>query len=122
MMLTAAQTMRFSRALLAAFLASWSGIGCAHSAKSVSFKFVQPATAAVAAPAAAQNDSDRWVERCRRNNGDSDRETHCEVRAARFPARGSLRGDAGQNGGVTVRAWDGRDGLVRDRDAHRRGW
>ncbi|HYR07620.1 MAG TPA: hypothetical protein VEQ60_07620 [Longimicrobium sp.] len=71
--------------------------------------------AAVAAPAAAQNDSDRWVENCRRNNRGNDREVHCEVRETRVPARGSLRVDAGQNGGVAVRAWDGRDVLVRAR-------
>ncbi|MBW3570366.1 MAG: hypothetical protein KY467_04605 [Gemmatimonadetes bacterium] len=77
--------------------------------------FFSIALAAAAAPAAAQNDSDRWVENCRRNNnyGGSDREVHCEVRETRLPARGSLRVDAGQNGGVSVRAWDGRDVLVR---------
>lgn len=71
------------------------------------------ALAAVAAPAAAQ-DSD-WAERCERNNRGNNREVHCEVRESRIPARGSLRVDAGENGGVTVRAWDGRDVLVRAR-------
>lgn len=77
--------------------------------------FFSLALAAVAAPAVAQNDSDGWAERCRRSNSGSGRETHCEVRESRIPARGSLRVDAGQNGGVTVRAWDGRDVLVRAR-------
>lgn len=73
------------------------------------------ALAGAAAPAAAQDDSDRWIENCRRSNRNSDRDTHCEVRESRIPARGSLRVDAGQNGGVAVRAWDGRDVLVRAR-------
>lgn len=73
------------------------------------------ALAAVAAPCTAQESSDDWAARCRRNNHGNDREVHCEVRESRIPARGSLRVDAGQNGGVTVRAWDGRDVLVRAR-------
>jgi hypothetical protein len=71
--------------------------------------------AAVAVPAAAQDSSEDWAERCRRNNRGSDREVHCEVRESRIPARGTLRVDAGQNGGATVRSWDGRDVLVRAR-------
>jgi hypothetical protein len=77
--------------------------------------FYSLAVAAIAAPAAAQNDSNQWVENCRRNNRGSDREVHCEVRESRIPARGSLRVDAGPNGGVSVRAWGGRDVLVRAR-------
>ncbi|HEX6368354.1 MAG TPA: hypothetical protein VF006_05445 [Longimicrobium sp.] len=77
--------------------------------------FFSLAFAAVAAPAVAQNDSERWVQNCRRNHGGNDRQVHCEVRESRLPARGSLRVDAGQNGGVSVRAWDGRDVLVRAR-------
>lgn len=73
------------------------------------------AAAALAAPAFAQNDSGRWVENCRRYNGGDDRQVHCEVRESRIPARGALRVNAGQNGGVAVRAWDGRDVLVRAR-------
>lgn len=72
------------------------------------------AVAAVAAPAVAQ-DSDDWAERCRRSNRGNDRQVHCEVRESRIPARGSLRVNASPNGGVTVRAWDGRDVLVRAR-------
>jgi len=73
------------------------------------------ALAAVAAPAAAQNSSDDWAERCRRNNRGNDREVHCEVRESRIPARGTLRVDGSPNGGATVRAWDGRDVVVRAR-------
>jgi hypothetical protein len=79
------------------------------------FFFVSLALAAAAAPAAAQDDSEGWAERCRRSNRGNDRETHCEVRETRIPARGSLRVDAGPNGGVSVRAWEGRDVLVRAR-------
>lgn len=83
--------------------------------------FLSLALAAVAAPAAAQNDNDRWVENCRRNNRGNDRRVHCEVRETRIPARGSLRVDAGQNGAVSVRAWDGSDVLVRAKiQAHAR--
>ncbi len=73
------------------------------------------ALAAVAAPAAAQDSSDNWAERCRRQNYDNDREVYCEERESRIPARGTLRVNAGQNGGVTVRAWDGSDVQVRAR-------
>lgn len=79
------------------------------------FFFLSLALAASAAPAAAQDDSGRWLESCRRNHHGNDREVHCEVRESRLPARGSLRVDAGQNGGVSVRAWDGRDVVVRAR-------
>jgi hypothetical protein len=79
------------------------------------------ALAAVAAPCAAQDRADDWVERCRSGNHGPNREVHCEVRESRIPARGTLRVDAGQNGGVTVRAWDGRDVLVRARvESHAR--
>jgi hypothetical protein len=74
------------------------------------------ALGAIVAPAAAQDSSQDWAERCRRNQwGNDNRQVHCEVRETRIPARGSLRVDAGQNGGVTVRAWDGRDVVVRAR-------
>ena len=35
------EAMQFSKALLLTFIASWFAIGCAHSTKSVSFKFVE---------------------------------------------------------------------------------
>lgn len=85
----------------------------------ISRLFVLLALAAVAAPAAAQDSSEDWAERCRRNNwggnNGENRQVHCEVRESRIPARGTLRVDAGQNGGVTVRAYEGRDVLVRAR-------
>lgn len=73
------------------------------------------ALSALASPAAAQSSSDEWLENCRRNNRGSDRQVHCEVRESRIPARGTLRVDAGQNGGVSVRAWDGSDVRVQAR-------
>lgn len=74
--------------------------------------------ALLAVPALAQRDSEEWLEQCRRNrshNGRTERVNHCEVRESRIPARGSLTVDAGRNGGVSVRAWDGSDVLVRAR-------
>jgi hypothetical protein len=69
----------------------------------------------LATPALAQRTSEDWVEQCRRNNRQNDRAVHCEVRETRIAARGALNVDAGQNGGVSVRAWDGSDVLVRAR-------
>jgi DUF4097 and DUF4098 domain-containing protein YvlB len=66
----------------------------------------------LALPAAAQEPSG-WVERCQRWNRDDDREVVCEERETRLGARESLTVDGRQNGGVTVRAWEGRDILVR---------
>ncbi|HEX8695790.1 MAG TPA: DUF4097 family beta strand repeat-containing protein [Longimicrobium sp.] len=65
-----------------------------------------------ALPAHAQDDSD-FVSRCYRNNRDNDREVFCEERETRLGARDELRVDGRQNGGVSIRAWDGRDILVR---------
>lgn len=67
-----------------------------------------------ALPAPAQEDED-WVARCYRNNRDNDREVFCEERETRLGSRDQLRVDGRQNGGVAVRAWDGRDILVRAR-------
>jgi hypothetical protein len=66
----------------------------------------------LALPAAAQEPSD-WAERCRSWNHDDNREVVCEERETRLGARESLSVDGRQNGGVSVRAWDGRDVLVR---------
>jgi hypothetical protein len=66
----------------------------------------------LALPAAAQEPSN-WAERCRSWNRDENRETVCEERETRLGARESLTVDGRQNGGVSVRAWDGRDVLVR---------
>jgi hypothetical protein len=63
--------------------------------------------------AAAQRSNEEWLENCRRSN--RNRATFCEVRESRIPARGSLRVDGEQNGGVTVRPHEGRDIIVRAR-------
>jgi hypothetical protein len=75
------------------------------------------AAVTLAQPAAAQRSSDDWVENCRSNwRGSNDnRAVYCEVRETRIPARGSLRVDGAQNGGVTVRSHEGRDIVVRAR-------
>ena len=68
-------------------------------------------------PALAQDDDDGdWVARCERwNNRGSDRETFCEQRETRIAAPSLLSVDGRENGGVSVKAWDGRDVLVRQR-------
>jgi hypothetical protein len=75
------------------------------------------AAATLAQPAAAQPSAERWSEGCQRSNWNSGdgRVTFCEVRESRIPARGSLRVDGAQNGGVSVRAHEGRDVIVRAR-------
>jgi hypothetical protein len=75
------------------------------------------AVAAMSQTAAAQDDSssDDWVSRCRRSYGDSNRSVHCEVRETRISARGTLRVNGEENGGVTVRSHQGRDIIVRAR-------
>jgi putative adhesin len=55
----------------------------------------------------AQADPDEWLERCRRDDWDSDRVKHCEVRETSMrPTRQALVVDPGQNGGVSIRGWD----------------
>jgi DUF4097 and DUF4098 domain-containing protein YvlB len=74
------------------------------------------AAASLAQTAAAQRSGEEWVENCRRNNRhNGNHVTHCEVRESRIPARGSLRVDGEQNGGVSVRAHEGRDIVVQAR-------
>ena len=73
------------------------------------------AVVAVAQTAAAQDTSDDWVSRCRRSYGDSNRAVHCEVRETRLSARGTLRVDGEETGGVTVRAHQGSGIIVRAR-------
>ena len=80
-----------------------------------------PLAAAIALlprPAAAQDDGDDgadWVARCQRWNGNGDRESFCEQRETRIAAPSLLEVDGRENGGVSVKAWDGRDVLVRQR-------
>jgi len=71
-------------------------------------------------PATAQDGDDdggaHWVERCQRWNGNGpDRENFCEQRETRIAAPSLLSVDGRENGGVSVKAWDGRDVLVRQR-------
>jgi hypothetical protein len=69
-------------------------------------------------PATAQDDDDNatdWVSRCQRWNRGNDRATFCEQRETRIAAPGMLTVDGRENGGVSVRAWDGADVLVRQR-------
>lgn len=73
------------------------------------------AAGALAQAAAAQRSGQEWVESCRTNRWNGNRETHCELRETRIPARGSLRVDGAQNGGVTVRTHAGRDVVVQAR-------
>ncbi|HJU43502.1 MAG TPA: DUF4097 family beta strand repeat-containing protein [Vicinamibacterales bacterium] len=49
---------------------------------------------------------------CRNSNDSDDYYQHCEVRESTLPA-GPLHVDAGQNGGVSVEAWDRNDIRVR---------
>jgi hypothetical protein len=61
--------------------------------------------------AGAQVGSD--ADPCRDNNrGDRDYERHCEVRESTMPA-GALNVDAGQNGGISIEAWDRNEIRVR---------
>jgi hypothetical protein len=67
------------------------------------------------APAAAQQSSEEWLERCRRDRDRDDRVAHCEVRETRLAATGDLEVNARPNGGITVRGWDRDEVLVRAR-------
>ena len=79
------------------------------------FLFSIVAAATVAQASAAQQSGQEWVEQCRRNHHGDNRQVHCEVRESRIPARGSLRIDGEQNGGVSVRTHQGRDIVVQAR-------
>jgi hypothetical protein len=77
------------------------------------------ALALVPRPAAAQDDDDdgeNWVARCERwNSHGSGRESFCEQRETRISAPSLLAVDGRENGGVSVKAWNGSDVLVRQR-------
>jgi hypothetical protein len=76
------------------------------------------AIALTARPAAAQDWDDAgtdWVRRCERWNGGDDREQVCEERVVRIAAPRTLEVDGRQNGGVSVRAWDGSGVEIRER-------
>jgi hypothetical protein len=68
--------------------------------------------ALAAPPVAAQLTSDQLLERCRDGYRRGTDVRHCEVRESRLPA-GALRLDGGAMGGVTVRAHQGREIVVR---------
>ncbi|HKP75275.1 MAG TPA: hypothetical protein VJT67_07000 [Longimicrobiaceae bacterium] len=82
---------------------------------------VLPLAAALAIlprPALAQDrddDDGDWVARCQRWNHNSGRENFCEQRETRIAAPSLLVVDGRENGGVSVRAWEGSDVLVRQR-------
>jgi hypothetical protein len=69
-----------------------------------------------ASPSAAQDRDDRdWVAQCYRNHGSDRRAIFCEEREVSLPATSRLSVDGRQNGGVSVRAWDGNGIQVRER-------
>lgn len=66
-----------------------------------------------AVPLHAQQDSQEWLEQCRRER--NNRERACEIRTETFRSTGDLRVDAGQNGGVSVESWSGSEISVEAR-------
>lgn len=65
--------------------------------------------AAGVSPLAAQQDDEDWIEDCRDRSDRDDRVTFCDVRVERINPRGTIRVDAGTNGGVIVRGSNRRD-------------
>jgi hypothetical protein len=70
-------------------------------------------TVAMHESASAQQDSQEWLEQCRRER--NNRERACEIRTETFRSTGELRVDAGQNGGVSVESWSGTEVSVEAR-------
>jgi hypothetical protein len=70
-----------------------------------------------ALPAQAQRTDAEWLENCRENGGrwGGNREQFCEVRPSTMRAGGALTVDGGQNGGASVRGWDGNEVRVSAR-------
>lgn len=68
-------------------------------------------------PAHAQRTDAEWLENCRENNErwNGSRAHFCEVRPSTLRAGGPLSVDGGQNGGASVRGWDGSDVRVSAR-------
>ena len=65
-------------------------------------------TLATATSVSAQQDSQEWLESCRRQRPNRDRERFCEVRTETFRAgTGTIRIHPGQNGGVSVESGTG---------------
>jgi len=52
---------------------------------------------------------------CRDWGGNDRLQNHCEIKEQTVPAGGTITVDAGQNGGVAVKAWDRNEVLVRTR-------
>jgi len=65
--------------------------------------------AALPSPVNAQRTDAEWLENCRSNSSrwDDGRSRFCEVREESLRAGGTLTVDGGQNGGATIRGWDG---------------
>ena len=78
--------------------------------------FALAALALLPRPATAQDDDEPdWAARCERNNRGNDHATFCEQRETRIAAPRMLEVDGRENGGVSVRAWDGADVRVVQR-------
>jgi hypothetical protein len=62
-----------------------------------------------ALPTHAQRTDAEWLENCRENSGrwNGNRAQFCEVRPSTLRSGGALAVDGGQNGGASVRGWDG---------------
>lgn len=73
------------------------------------------AAGTLAQTAAAQQSGEEWAENCRRNHRGNDRRVHCEVRESRIPARGTLRVDGEDNGGVSIRTHQGSGVVIQAR-------
>jgi DUF4097 and DUF4098 domain-containing protein YvlB len=73
------------------------------------------AVAMGAAPVSAQQDDEDWISDCRDRSSRNDRATFCDVRVERVNARGTIRVDAGTNGGVIIRGSNRRDVEVHAR-------
>jgi hypothetical protein len=57
--------------------------------------------------ASAQRSDAEWLDDCRNNRWNNDRDNYCEVRTASARlSGGSLTVDAGQNGAISIYAWD----------------
>lgn len=64
----------------------------------------------LAGPAAAQQGDADWLARCEDRVYRSDGVRHCAIQVERIPATGApVTVDAGRNGGVSIRGWDGDD-------------
>ena len=68
------------------------------------------------AGAQERESAEEWVAHCQRWNGhNGDHENFCEQRETRIAAPSRLSVDGRENGGVSVKAWDGSDVLVVQR-------